>query len=170
MPRPIRLPKPKAVTKKRDPLDAAGKRLQDGADATTLLKQLDADPYACLGLSPKRRTTPPSRKRIKSERSVFTQIKIPGTPRNCSRRSAGPSSASRHAEKRRAFAAVARAVASSSGPTAAAAAAGAPGQGREARLAEGRRRDARDEYQERPPERRDFRDQREDRQRRLDGG
>ena len=51
MPRPIRLPKPKAVAKKRDPLEAAAKRLQDGADATTLLKQLDADPYACLGLS-----------------------------------------------------------------------------------------------------------------------
>ncbi len=52
MPRPIRLPKPKAMSKKADPLDAAAKRLQDGADATTLLKQLDADPYACLGLSP----------------------------------------------------------------------------------------------------------------------
>ena len=52
MPRPIRLPKPKAVTKKADPLEAAARRLQDGADATTLLKQLDADPYACLGLSP----------------------------------------------------------------------------------------------------------------------
>ena len=52
MPRPIRLPKPKAMSKKADPLDAAAKRLQDGADATSLLKQLDADPYACLGLSP----------------------------------------------------------------------------------------------------------------------
>ena len=51
MPRPIRLPKPKAMAKKRDPLEAAAQRLQDGADATTLLKQLDADPYACLGLS-----------------------------------------------------------------------------------------------------------------------
>ena len=30
---------------------AAARRLQDGADATKLLKQLDADPYACLGLS-----------------------------------------------------------------------------------------------------------------------
>ena len=46
MPRPIRLPKPKAMAKKRDPLEAAAQRLQDGADATTLLKQLDADPYA----------------------------------------------------------------------------------------------------------------------------
>jgi curved DNA-binding protein CbpA len=51
MPRPIRLPKPKAMSKKPDLLDAAARRLQDGADATTLLKQLDADPYACLGLS-----------------------------------------------------------------------------------------------------------------------
>ena len=51
MPRPIRLPKPKAMSKKADPLDAAAKRLQDGADATALLKQLDADPYACLCLS-----------------------------------------------------------------------------------------------------------------------
>lgn len=51
MPRPIRLPKPKAMAKKRDPLEAAAQRLQDGADATTLLKRLDADPYACLGLS-----------------------------------------------------------------------------------------------------------------------
>ena len=50
MPRPIRLPKPKAMSKKPDLLDAAARRLQDGADATTLLKQLDADPYACLGL------------------------------------------------------------------------------------------------------------------------
>ena len=49
MPRPIRLPKPAA--KRADPLDLAAKRLQDGADATKLLKQLDADPYACLGLS-----------------------------------------------------------------------------------------------------------------------
>ena len=53
MPRPIRLPKPKAVTKKaNDPLDAAARRLQNNEDATTLLKRLDADPYACLGLSP----------------------------------------------------------------------------------------------------------------------
>ena len=52
MPRPIRLPKPKAVTKKLDALDAAARRLQNNEDATTLLKQLDADPYACLGLSP----------------------------------------------------------------------------------------------------------------------
>ena len=52
MPRPIRLPKPKAVSKKaNDPLDAAAKRLQNNEDATTLLKQLDEDPYACLGLS-----------------------------------------------------------------------------------------------------------------------
>ena len=50
MPRPIRLPK-KPAAKKADPLDAAAQRLQDGADATSLLKQLDADPYACLGLS-----------------------------------------------------------------------------------------------------------------------
>ena len=51
MPRPIRLPKPKAVTRKPDALDAAAKRLQNGEDATTLLKRLDADPYACLGLA-----------------------------------------------------------------------------------------------------------------------
>jgi len=51
MPRPIRLPKPKAVTKKPDALDAAARRLQNNEDATTLLKQLDEDPYACLGLS-----------------------------------------------------------------------------------------------------------------------
>ena len=50
MPRPIRLPKPTA--KKPDALDAAARRLQNNEDATTLLKQLDADPYACLGLSP----------------------------------------------------------------------------------------------------------------------
>ena len=52
MPRPIRLPKPKAATKKPDALDAAARRLQNNEDATTLLKQLDEDPYACLGLSP----------------------------------------------------------------------------------------------------------------------
>ena len=51
MPRPIRLPKPKAVTKKPDALDAAARRLQNNEDATTLLKQLDEDPYACLGLA-----------------------------------------------------------------------------------------------------------------------
>ena len=51
MPRPIRLPKPKAGTKKPDALDAAAKRLQNNEDATSLLKQLDADPYACLGLA-----------------------------------------------------------------------------------------------------------------------
>ena len=51
MPRPIRLPKPKAVTKKPDPLDAAARRLQNNEDATSLLKQLDEDPYACLGLA-----------------------------------------------------------------------------------------------------------------------
>ena len=51
MPRPIRLPKPKAGTKKPDALDAAARRLQNNEDATTLLKQLDEDPYACLGLA-----------------------------------------------------------------------------------------------------------------------
>jgi curved DNA-binding protein CbpA len=51
MPRPIRLPKPAPAKKKADPLDAAAAKLEAGADATTLLKQLDADPYACLGLS-----------------------------------------------------------------------------------------------------------------------
>ena len=51
MPRPIRLPK-KPAAKKPDALDAAAKRLQNNEDATTLLKRLDADPYACLGLSP----------------------------------------------------------------------------------------------------------------------
>ena len=52
MPRPIRLPKPAPAKKKADPLDAAAAKLEAGADATSLLKQLDADPYACLGLSP----------------------------------------------------------------------------------------------------------------------
>ena len=51
MPRPIRLPK-KPAAKKPDALDAAARRLQNNEDATTLLKQLDEDPYACLGLSP----------------------------------------------------------------------------------------------------------------------
>ena len=51
MPRPIRLPKKPAAKKANDPLDAAARRLQNNEDATSLLKQLDEDPYACLGLA-----------------------------------------------------------------------------------------------------------------------
>ena len=118
MPRPIRLPKPKAVTKKPDALDAAARRLQNNEDATTLLKRLDADPYACLGLSPTKADDAAVKRAYKKRALIYHPDKNAWDSTEVFQALGWAFERLETAEKRRAFAAVDAKPVANAAPTA----------------------------------------------------
>ena len=117
MPRPIRLPKKPAAKKANDPLDAAARRLQNNEDATTLLKQLDEDPYACLGLSPTKADDAAVKRAYKKRALLFHPDKNAWDSTELFQALGWAFERLETAEKRRAFAAEKAPSASNAAPT-----------------------------------------------------